>query len=64
MKQVDNNVAVSRLACALRDYDRANPDVGMGPSDDHFIWMALRELELTEADFNHAKVSAYMSVKR
>lgn len=56
MKQVDNNLAVLRLAQALKAYDDSNPDVGMGPSLGYFIDQAGRQLGLSPSDYDHNQI--------
>lgn len=64
MKQVKNEYAIFRLAVALRNYDNANPDVGMGPSDGYFIHQAAQQLDLAHTDYDFAAVEALMRAKR
>jgi len=60
MKCVDANIAVFRLAMALKRYDDACPDVGMGPSYSHFIDEAARQLELRPGDYDANGIQARM----
>ncbi|OCP21947.1 MULTISPECIES: hypothetical protein [unclassified Ensifer] len=64
MKQVDNNLAVFRLALALKRYDDSNPDVGMGSSLNHFIDQAGRELRLEPSDYDAKHVFDLMRADR
>lgn len=48
--------AVLVVARLLRALDDANPDVGMGPSDNHFIDRAATELELRLVDFDRVAI--------
>ncbi|NIH77324.1 hypothetical protein FHV99_004576 [Ochrobactrum sp. P20RRXII] len=44
--------AVTKLAEAYRDYDRANPDIGMGPSAGYFVDMAAKALDLQKHEYD------------
>lgn len=59
-KQVSNNIAVFRLAIALKNYDDANPDVGMGPSLGYFIDQAGRQLGLESSDYDENHIHNLM----
>ncbi|MBY3231824.1 hypothetical protein [Rhizobium laguerreae] len=59
-KQVANNIAVLRLAQALKSYDDCNPDVGMGPSYGHFVDQAGRRLGLDSSDYDARHVEDLM----
>ncbi|AGC36169.1 hypothetical protein B7L88_gp119 [Rhizobium phage RHEph10] len=63
-KQVKNEIAVLRLAQALKDFDDCNPDVGMGPSNDYFIEQAARQLSLETADYDAKHVEDLMRAAR
>lgn len=56
MKQVSNESAVYHLAVALEAYDKCNPDIGMGWHFSHFIYQAMKILELTTDDVNMAEL--------
>lgn len=56
MAQVSNNLAVIKLAIALKDYDDCNPDVGMGHGKSYFVDQALSQLGLTSTDINYKVV--------
>lgn len=63
-KQVKNEVAVFRLATALKHLDDANPDVGIGPSYTFFVRRAAQELGLDSADYDVAHVEDLMRSNR
>lgn len=48
--------AAFHLARSYRWYDDANPDVGMGWSDDHYIDRALIQLNYSKTDVNYSEM--------
>lgn len=44
--------AVTKLAEAYRNYDRANPDIGFPPSAGYFVDMAAKALDLRPHEYD------------
>jgi hypothetical protein len=56
--------AVFHLALSHRRYDDANPDVGMGWMDDHYIDRAITQLTYSKNDVNYSELIKRMKKTR
>ena len=63
MKMAEKDRVIYRLAVVYRAYDDANPDVGMGWDDDHFIDMALADMKWQRSDVNYNFIMKWMKNK-
>lgn len=60
MNRTEKDHAVYLLALSYRRYDDANPDVGMGWSDNYFVDHALTALNFTKDDVNYHSIITRM----